>query len=59
LTGLQRADFQEVCAIHGLGPAKAAQIKAAIELGHRLLLENPEIKDSISSPSDSADIIRY
>jgi DNA repair protein RadC len=59
LTGLQMADFQEVCAVHGLGPAKAAQIKAAIELGHRLLLENPEIKDSISSPSDAADIIRY
>lgn len=59
LTGLQVADFQEVCAVHGLGPAKAAQIKAAIELGHRLLLENPEIKNSISSPSDAADIIRY
>lgn len=59
LTGLQRADFQEVCAVHGLGPAKAAQIKAAIELGYRLLKENPELKDSISSPEDAADLIRY
>jgi DNA repair protein RadC len=59
LSGLQRADFQEVCAVHGLGPAKAAQIKAAIELGYRLLKENPELKESISSPVDAADLIRY
>lgn len=59
LTGLQRPDFQEVCAVHGLGQAKAAQIKAAIELGYRLLKENPELKDRISSPADAADLIRY
>jgi DNA repair protein RadC len=59
LMGIQRANFQEVCAVHGLGPAKAAQIKAAIELGYRLLQENPELKDSISSPADAADLIRY
>lgn len=59
LTGLQRADFQEVCKVHGIGPAKAAQIKAAIELGYRLLKENPELKESISSPEDAADLIRY
>ena len=59
LTGIQRANFQEVCAVYGLGPAKAAQIKAAIELGYRLLQENPELKDSISSPADAADLIRY
>jgi DNA repair protein RadC len=59
LSGLQRADFQEVCAVHGLGPAKAAQIKAAIELGYRLLKENPGLKESISSPADAADLIRY
>ena len=59
LTGLQRADFQEVCTVHGLGPAKTAQIKAAIELGYRLLKENPVLADSISSPVDAADMIRY
>jgi DNA repair protein RadC len=59
LTGLQRADFQEVCSVHGLGPAKTAQIKAAIELGYRLLKENPVLADSISSPVDAADMIRY
>ena len=33
LHGLHRASFAEVCAQHGMGAAKAAQIKAAIELG--------------------------
>ena len=38
LAGLHRADFDLLCAEHGLGQAKAAQIKAAIELGNRLQL---------------------
>lgn len=45
--------------MHGLGPAKTAQINAAIELGYRLLKENPVLADSISSPVDAADMIRY
>ena len=36
LSGLHRASFDEVRAQHGIGAAKACQIKAAIELGHRL-----------------------
>ena len=39
LHGLHQASFVEVCSHHGIGPAKAAQLKAAIELGHRLGLE--------------------
>jgi len=35
LTGLARASFSELCAEHGLGEAKAAQIGAALELGIR------------------------
>jgi len=59
LQGLHRADFQEVCNQHGLGPAKAAQIKAAIELGRRLNTLEPEERPSIHSPSDAADLVRY
>ena len=36
--GLHRASLEELYAAHGMGPAKAAQIKAAIELGRRLTL---------------------
>lgn len=59
LSGLHRADFQEVCAQHGLGAAKASQLKAAIELGRRLTLESPEERPSIHSPQDAADLLMY
>ena len=39
LSGIQRATFEDVCQQKGIGPAKAAQIKAAIELGNRLAIE--------------------
>jgi DNA repair protein RadC len=59
LSGLHRASFDEVCAERGIGEAKAAQIKAAIELGRRLAAESPEDRPSIHSPQDAADLLRY
>ncbi|MEW6028136.1 MAG: DNA repair protein RadC [Chloroflexota bacterium] len=59
LTGLHRAPFAELKKQHGLGDAKAAQIKAAIELGRRLTLESPEERPSINSPADAAALVQY
>ena len=59
ISGLHRADFEEVCGQHGLGTAKVAQIKAAIELGRRLTLESPEEKPAIHSPADAAALVQY
>lgn len=59
LTGIQRADFNEVCKQHGIGPAKAAQIKAAIELGRRMLIESPEERPAVHSPADAASLFLY
>jgi DNA repair protein RadC len=59
LRGLHRASFQEVCQQKGLGPAKAAQIKAAIELGRRLPVEAAEEKPSIGRPQEAADLVQY
>ncbi len=59
LTGLHRADFADVCAEHGIGPAKAAQIKAAIELGRRLTLETPTELPVIHCPADAASLVLY
>ena len=42
VTGLHRAAFEEVCAQHGIGTAKAAQIKSALELGYRMKHESLE-----------------
>ncbi|HSO27236.1 MAG TPA: DNA repair protein RadC, partial [Anaerolineales bacterium] len=59
LAGLHRADHSEVCRQHGIGPAKAAQIKAAIELGRRLNAAAPEERPVIHSPADAAELVRY
>lgn len=59
LTGLHRAPFAELKKVHGLKDAKAAQIKAAIELGRRLTLESPEERPIIDSPADAAALVSY
>lgn len=58
LSGIQRASVSEMCSIHGLGPAKAAQIKAAIELGSRLVREQLEERGAISSPAEAAQLLQ-
>ena len=35
MAGLAKCGVEELCAVHGVGPAKAAQLKAAVELGRR------------------------
>jgi DNA repair protein RadC len=59
IAGLHRAAFDEIIAQHGVGPAKAAQLKAAIELGRRLTLESPDERPAINSPADAAALIQY
>jgi DNA repair protein RadC len=51
--------LDEVKAQRGLGEAKAAAIKAAIELGRRLALEAPEERPAIHSPADAAALVQY
>jgi DNA repair protein RadC len=59
LGGLHRAPYEEICAQRGVGPAKAAQILAAIELGRRLSTLEPEERAAINSPAEAADLVRY
>jgi DNA repair protein RadC len=59
LSGLHRAAYEELCEEHGIGPAKAAQIKAAIELGRRLSIASIEDKPTIHSPEDAAALVQY
>jgi DNA repair protein RadC len=57
LPGLSRAGFGELCTQHGMGEAKAAQIKAALELGRRLLSTQPEERATVRSPQDVANLL--
>lgn len=59
LDGLSKAAFTELCNIEGVGPAKAAQLKAAIEVGRRLARVRPKERVIITSPQDVADQVQY
>jgi len=57
--GLHQAAYAELIAQHGIGSAKAAQLKAAIELGRRLVQQSPDEKPAIHSPADAAALVQY
>ncbi len=59
LPGLHRASFDELCAQHGMGVAKTAQLKAALELGHRFSLEAKDERPAIHSPADAAALLQF
>src|SRR5262249_12782885 len=55
--GLLRTDYADLCRQHGIGEAKAAALKAALEIGRRLLLTEHEQRFQIKSPSDVAQLL--
>ncbi len=57
--GIHQASFDEVVQQRGLGMAKAAQLKAAIELGRRLSVYTPDARPLITSPQDAANLVQY
>lgn len=57
LSGMMRADFSELCNEYGLGEAKSAQLKAALEIGRRLGMMQPDEKYQIKSPADAANLV--
>jgi len=59
ISGIHRASFDELSNQKGIKLAKAAQIKAAIELGRRLVLESPEERPIVHSPADAAELVQY
>ena len=59
ISGIHRASIDELSNQKGIKLAKAAQIKAAIELGRRLILESPEERPSIHSPAEAAELVQY
>lgn len=56
LRKLGEASVQDLCSIKGIGPAKAAQIKAAIEIGKRFAREEVKQGDAFRS---SADVFHF
>lgn len=54
LRGIEEATPRELCKIKGIGPAKAAQIKAALEVGKRLQQKVSEKGGGFSSSHEVA-----
>lgn len=55
--GMQRASLDELQRVPGLGRTRAARLKAALEVGRRLLLAPPGERLQIRSPSDAAQLL--
>ncbi len=58
LPGIWRASFTELCNEKGLGEAKTAQLKAALELGMRLARSEPGARPVVRSPEDLAELMQ-
>lgn len=59
LEGLARASVAELEMVPGLGPAKAAELKAAITLGVRAASVSPESRPVLKTPEDIADLMLH
>lgn len=51
--GLDSRSVAELCSIPGIGPAKAAQIKAALAIGKKLMAESDTVREVIESSEDA------
>jgi DNA repair protein RadC len=58
LTALVRAKPAELSRLKGIGPTKARELKAALELARRLSQEHAEENPHIHGPEDAARLLR-
>ena len=57
LTALARASVDELCQVKGIGPAKAAQVLAALEFGRRAANAPDAPQPQITCPADAANLL--
>ncbi len=57
LLGLSKLDVAELARIRGVGEAKAASLKAALELASRVAALSPEQRPQITSPDDLVNLV--
>lgn len=57
LPGISRASIAELQKVKGIGPAKAVEIKAALEVGRRLMATAPQERLRVTSPADAANLL--
>jgi DNA repair protein RadC len=57
LKNLVQAGIEELSAIKGMGPVKAAQLKAALEIGRRLASAPESRRPTVRGPQDAANLV--
>ncbi|CAI8007112.1 UPF0758 protein Mbur_0382 [Geodia barretti] len=57
LEGLSKTNLEEICQFHGIGPAKASQVLAAIELGRRTASMVPDARSIITCAEDVRNLV--
>jgi DNA repair protein RadC len=57
LLGLMKLDVLELANVRGLGPAKAAKLKATLEIASRVVAMGPEQRPQITSPDDVVNLV--
>jgi DNA repair protein RadC len=57
LNGVARASLDELQQLHGIGPVKAIEIKAALELGKRMALSAQDARPQVKTPADAAQLL--
>ncbi len=57
VAGLAQAPLGDLMAVKGIGEAKAIELKAAFELGKRLLVAAPHERPVVKSPADAANLL--
>jgi DNA repair protein RadC len=55
--GLMRMDVLELECVHGLGPAKAAKLKAVLEIAARVVAMGTDQRPQIASPDDIVNLV--
>ena len=58
LAGVDRASLEELGKVSGIGRVKGIEIKAALELGRRLMALGPEQQPEIRSPDDAFRLLQ-
>jgi DNA repair protein RadC len=56
---LANATCDEIATVEGLGPATAAKVRAALELGRRFSASIEDNRPSINTPEDAAALLLY
>ena len=57
LRSLMQSSVEELSTVKGIGPAKGAQVKAALEIGRRVSATSAGVRLSIRNPEDAAGMV--